>query len=93
MDTPFASGLKLEMLYGIGDIEFRAVHRSRFERPIQQLSRRTDERSSLSIFFVAGLLTHQNHTGLTLPFPKYCLSRILIEIAPLATLRRFTKPI
>jgi hypothetical protein len=76
--------LESKMLHGIGDVGFRATDTRVFERPIQDLSGRPDERPALPVFIIPRLLTDQKQPGASLSFAEYGLRGCFVQIAPLA---------
>ena len=60
VDALLSAGLPLEMLDGIGDVRDFPVDAGFLERLVEELSGGSDERASLQIFAVAGLLADEH---------------------------------
>src|SRR5207253_2003884 len=75
---------EVEVLHRVGD-EGRHVLQARIgKRPVQDLARRADERGTLGVLDVAGLLAYQQQGGARRAVTEDGLSGVLIEIAPTA---------
>ena len=61
VQAALAAQLPLEVLDRVGDVEVLAIDPRRLERAVEQASRRPDERQSLLVLLVAGLLADQHH--------------------------------
>ena len=99
MNPEFAARFPLEMLHCIGYIDCLAVDARVFKALIQQPSRGSDKGVALFVFAVAGLFADHHHPnveriaiGLSRShLSEYGLSRVLIEIAPMAMLDGMTQ--
>src|SRR5262249_52620448 len=74
--APLAARLPFEMLDGVGDIRSAAVDVCLFHRAIQYAASRTDERPPGFVFFVAGLFSHEDDSGMIAAFPENRLRRM-----------------
>jgi hypothetical protein len=70
VQAALAAQLPFEMLDGIGDVEMLAVDAGSLERLIEQPSGGTDERQSLLVFLVAGLLADEHHARVRVAAPN-----------------------
>ena len=70
-----------EMFYGIGDIDVVSRDPGFGQGLIQDVSCRTDERMTGSVFLVARLFADQDDLGMTCPFSEDGLCGLLVEIA------------
>ena len=61
VEPALAARLELEVLHRVGYVHARAIDAGFGERPVEELSRRADERTPCEIFLVAGLLPHEHH--------------------------------
>ncbi len=59
MNTPLTARLPFEVFYGVGDIGLLAIDTRLDQSLVEKLPSGTHERSTLQIFFVAGLLTYK----------------------------------
>jgi hypothetical protein len=84
MDAAFAAGLPLEMLDGVGYVNFFAVDAGFYERAIEQFACGADERFTGEIFLVAGLLADEHELTVRGTFAENGLRAELPEIAVFA---------
>lgn len=70
MDAAFPAGFPLEMLDGVGDVNFFAVDAGFYQRVVEQLACGTDERFSGLVFLVAGLLADENKLAVLRAFAE-----------------------
>src|SRR6185312_1812356 len=87
MNAPLTALDKLEMLYGIRDINFFPVESGFVHRFAEQPSRRSHEGVALAVLLIPGLLTYHYDLGILGTFPEDNLGRVLVQIATSA-LRR-----
>jgi hypothetical protein len=78
MESDFAPRFPLEMLHRIRDIDLSAIYTCGLQAFVQQLAGRPDERLSLLIFAITGLLAHQKNRGMGSAFAKNNLRCMLI---------------
>src|ERR1044071_6829288 len=76
------------MLYGIGNIHLVARDAGFSKRLVEHSTRRSDERMSLQVFHVAGLLADENDIRAFRAFAENRLGRVFVEIASFASSRR-----
>jgi len=75
------------VLDGIGPEHPVGIEVGRLEGPGEKLAGRTDERLSLTVLLITGLLAEQHEIGVCSTFPDHCLDRVLVELAALTFLR------
>lgn len=80
----------LEMLDCVCQIHLPSINPRFFEAFIEQFPRWPYERMPREIFFVSGLLSHQQHSRRFRPFPKYGLRADLPRHTPDNFLQRFS---
>jgi hypothetical protein len=68
------------MLYRVGDVNLRTVDAGLFQRAVEHLPRRSDERLAGEVFLVAGLLADQHDPGLLRAFAEHGLRRAFPEM-------------
>ena len=73
MEPSLSSFLKLEVLHCVGHIRRGAVNPYFLQGPIQQPSRRTDERLAAPVFFVTRLLSDEYNRRRTRTLSEYGL--------------------
>ncbi len=79
MDAAFAARLELEMLDRVGDVDRLAIDAGVFQRLVQEMSRRPDERLAREIFLIARLLTDEHEFGARRSLAEYGLGRVSVE--------------
>lgn len=79
VQAPFAAWLEFEMLYCVGDEDRLAVDARVSQGLCQNATRGADERSTLLVFLVAGLLAYHHKTGSRRTFPGHNLACVFIE--------------
>src|SRR5678815_4176514 len=90
MQASFAPLDPSKMFDGVGDV-YLVPRDARFSKSlVEHPARRSDERMSLTVFDVAGLLADQNDTRMFRPFAENRLGRIPVEITSLARPSRLT---
>src|SRR5918992_3135865 len=82
---------KLEMLDRIGHVHLTAVYSCLLQPCVEQPSSRTDERMTLSVLLITGLLAYQHDLCFPRTFTKDSLRRVHPEITPSAGSRRLTQ--
>jgi hypothetical protein len=88
LDAPLAARLPAEVLRHVRDVRLRAVDSGLGERPLQELSRRADERPTGEILVVARLLADEHQGRVRLAVPADRLGGPLPEVTRPALLRR-----
>ena len=73
MDAPPAARGEFEMLHRVGDINQPPVDAGFFQRLVQQLSRRSNERAADHILLIAWLFADEHHARATWPFAEHGL--------------------
>src|SRR3954454_12232920 len=81
MDAALAALLEVEVLDRVGDVDERAVDPGLDERLVEDPARRADERMTLAVLAVAGLLADEHRLGLRRPLAEDRLRRALVELA------------
>jgi hypothetical protein len=89
MQPPFTPRLPTEMLHRIGDEYLRPRDLRLSEQLIQQSTRRPNERVSLVVLSIAGLLAHQHNMGFARALTQHRLSGALPQLTAPAGLRSF----
>jgi hypothetical protein len=93
MDTPLTTLRRhpFEMLDHICNINFRAIDSHFDQNLIEQPSRGADERVTLPVFLISGLLANKHNQRLRRPFPENRLRRVFPKITASTSCRRFLK--
>ncbi len=81
MDTPFPSGLPLEVLDRVCDLDLAARNAGVRERLVEYGAGRADERLALPILLVARLLADEHDVRTLRPGAEHHLRGRLVEIA------------
>jgi hypothetical protein len=81
MDPALAALGPLEVLDGVGEVYLRAVEAGLVQGPVQDPPGRPDERTSLLVLLIAGLLTDEHHRRGRLPLPEHGRRRTLVQVA------------
>ena len=81
MQPPIAARRPFEMLHRIGHINPFAVDARLVEQVVQQPAGRTDERASLPVVLISGLLAHEDDPGVGRTFSENGLGGVLEKIA------------
>jgi hypothetical protein len=68
----------LEVLDGVGQVDVRAVDAGLPQRPVQDPPGRADERTSLLVLLIAGLLTDEHHRRVRPALPEHGRRRALV---------------
>src|SRR5712692_2475386 len=84
VDTSLAARLPFEVLDGVGHVHLVTIDAGSFERLIQQLARRPDERPALAILIVARLLAHHHQLGRGAALTEHRLRAALVQITAAA---------
>ena len=85
-------GDELEVLDRVGEVHSPAVYARLFQRLVQQATRWPDERVSLPVFLIAGLLAYQHQLRRSGTFSEDRLGRVHPEITPPAASGGFPEP-
>src|ERR1051326_2721641 len=84
VDASLSARLPFEMLHDVRDVDARSIDARFVERLVEQCARRTDERTSGEILFVARLLADEHHRRRLLSFTEHGLRSGFPKIAALA---------
>src|SRR5580765_1049690 len=87
VDPALAALLELEVLDRVGDVDLFALQPGFGQRPVEHLARRPDERRSLKIFLIAGLLADEHDPRAGRPKAEDGLRGVAVELAALASRR------
>ena len=88
VQSALAARLPLEMLDRVGQEDFAARESRRLKALLQHCTRRSDERTTLQILVIAGLLTHEHDPGVCRPFAADRLRRVLPQVHPWVAVKR-----
>ena len=83
VNAPLAPLFKLKVLYRVRDVYLGTVDLRGLKPTIEYAAGRSDERFPREIFFVAGLLTHQDDASLRTALTENCLGSMPVQLAPL----------
>jgi hypothetical protein len=84
VDTTLAARLPLEMFYGVGDVDLRAVDAGFDEGRIEQFACGANEWLAFEVFLIAGLLADQQDFGIGRAFAEDGLRAAFPEVAGFA---------
>ena len=93
MDTPLTTFGRhpFEMLDHVGDINLGALDSHFNQNLIEQVSRGANERLTLAVFLISGLLANKHNQRLGRPFPENRLRRVFPEITSSTSCCSFSK--
>jgi len=91
VDPPLTALFELEVLHGVGDVDFFTRDSGVGECLIEQPARRSDEGFPCEILLIAGLLPYYHQARAGRPFAEYRLCGMKVKVAFPAALDRFGK--
>ena len=84
MNAPLSAWLPFEVLDDVGHVDLRSIDSRLDQRFVEEVSGRPDERLSLQIFLIAGLLANKHYGRCRFPFAEDGLRSRSPQVASLA---------